>query len=378
MEYRYIPRADKYISRMGFGGLRLPVTTRSGKEAVDDEKAFPILEEAVRIGINYFDTGWGYIEEDSQRAMGQALKPFRDKVYLANKLPLYLTECADDFDRFLDRELELMETDHIDFYHFHMVGRKFWNKILDLKLIDRAEKAKADGRISHLCFSFHDRPELMREMIDTDVFDLLLCQYNLVDQGNAAMMHYAHSKGMGVAVMGPNGGGSIASGGQAFLDKYPEAPAQTATELAMRFVWGNPDVDCALSGIESLDMLRENTGYAEKADTITKQEWDYVSETTEKMLEISGLRDTYCSGCRYCDVCPLGIRPFVTIMAYNRWKIWGLEEGARNAYAQIGIDPWQGKSPEGCIQCGRCAAMCPQKNDIPRILQQAVADFNKR
>lgn len=377
MQYRRIPKCNKQVSIMGVGGLRLPVTTTGGSERVDDAKAFPIFEEAVRLGINYFDTGWGYINEDSQRAMGRALKPFRKQVYLSNKLPLYLTKETDDFWRFLHKELEIMDTDHIDFFHFHMVGKEFWKKILDFRLIEAAQEAKRQGLIDQICFSFHDQPALMKEMVDTDAFDSLLCQYNLVDQGNAEMMHYAHEKGIGVMVMGPNGGGNIAAGGNAFLQKYEGSLAKTATELAMRFVWGNPDVDCALSGVESVDMLRENVGYAERAQTITRSEWDSVREVTERVLEISGLRDTYCTGCRYCDECPIGIRPFVTLTAYNRWKIWGLENGARQAYAQIGVDPWQGKDPANCVGCGRCKKNCPQKIDIPAVLRRAVADFNQ-
>lgn len=377
MRYRTIRRCGKPVSMMGVGGLRLPCKIVNGREMVDDERAFPIFEEAVRLGINYFDTGWGYCNEDSQRAMGRGLKRFRSKVYLANKLPLYLTKETDDFWRYLERELERMDTGHIDFFHFHMVGRVFWKKILDLRLIEEAEKAKSKGLIDHLCFSFHDTPDLLKEMVDTGVFDSLLCQYNLVDQGNAAMMHYAHEKGMGVMVMGPNGGGSIAAGGDEFLRKYPRSPARSATELAMRFVWGNPDVDCALSGVESLEMLRENAGYAEAAQTVSREEWDYIEGVTRGALEISSLKNIYCTGCRYCDVCPLGIRPFVTIMPYSRWKIWGLENGARNAFRQIGADPWQGKDPALCIGCGKCKTYCPQHIDIPGVLKTAVAELKQ-
>ena len=375
MEYRMIPRSGTAVSRLGFGGLRLPVTKRNGVEKVDDELAFPLLRAAAAGGINYFDTGWGYVNEDSQRAMGEALHDIREQVLFSNKLPLYLTEKPDDFWRFLDRELELMQTDYIDFFHFHMVGKAFWKKILDFRLLDFAEEAKSKGMIRNICFSFHDVPSLMKEMIDTDVFDSLLCQYNLVDQGNEQMMAYARSRGMGVMVMGPNAGGNIAAGGNAFLSRYPDSPARTATELAMRFVWGNSDVDCALSGMENMEMLEENLGYAEAAAGITEEEWNYVRETTDRQFQISQLKETYCTGCRYCDVCPLGIRPFVTITAYNRWKIWGLEEGARQSYRMIGVDPWQGKSPEDCIGCGTCSGYCPQHIDIPTVLHAAVKSF---
>lgn len=376
MEYRVIPKTNIKVSRLGFGGLRLPTVIVNGQERVNDELAIPLLQEAYKSGINYFDTGWGYINEDSQRAIGEALNGVRDKVLFSNKLPLYLTDKPEDFWKFLNKELEIMKTDYIDFFHFHMVGKAFWEKILKFKLLDFAEQAKSKGLIRNICFSFHDVPLLMKEMIDTDVFDSLLCQYNLVDQGNADMMAYAHKKNVGVMVMGPNAGGNIAAGGDAFLSKYKETFAKTSTELAMRFVWGNENVDCALSGIENSDMLNENLSYLKNSESLTKKEWDYIKQITEDQLQISQLSHTYCTGCRYCDVCPIGIRPFVTITAYNRWKIWGLEEGARNSYKMIGIDPWQGKDPGGCIGCGKCSRYCPQHIDIPAVLKSAVASFN--
>ena len=192
MKYRKIHRCGEEVSILGMGCLRLPTRIVNDREVVDDELAFPLFDEAVKLGINYFDTAWGYINEDSQRAMGHALKPYRDKVLLANKLPLYLTKEPDDFWRFLDKELRIMDTSYIDYFHFHMVGAAFWKKILDFNLLDAAQKAREQGLIRKICFSFHDKAQLMKEMIDTDAFDSLLCQYNLVDQGNAEMMHYAH------------------------------------------------------------------------------------------------------------------------------------------------------------------------------------------
>ena len=115
MVYKELGNTGKKVSVLGFGGLRLPSKITQNKEIVDDEKAFPLLTEAVKMGINYFDTGWGYVNEDSQRAIGHALKPYRDNIYLSNKLPLYLTEKPDDFWRYLDKELELRPS-----------GKRYW------------------------------------------------------------------------------------------------------------------------------------------------------------------------------------------------------------------------------------------------------------
>ncbi len=376
MKFKELGKTGVKVSVLGFGGLRLPSRGDRDSEVVDDEKAFPLIQKAAELGVNIFDTGWGYINEDSQRALGHALKPFREQVYLSNKLPLYLTKKPDDFWVYLAKELQLMDTDYIDLFHFHMVGRAFWEKIKNFKLIDLAERAKAKGLIKHIGFSFHDIPELMKEMVDTGAFEMLICQYNMIDQDNEAVMQYARDKGVGIIVMGPTAGGNISDGGDEFLKKFPESPAKTATELAMRFVWSNPSVDCALSGIQNLEMLKENVASASKYDEITQDERIYMKKVINETFEIPKLQAGLCTGCRYCDVCPKGVRPFVTIVAYNRWKVWGLERGARQNYKLIGKDPWQGVSPDECIKCGKCSRYCPQKLDIPAILERAVRDFS--
>ena len=253
MIYKELGNTGIKVSVLGFGGLRLPSKRYAGKtEAVDDEKAFPLIQKAVELGVNFFDTGWGYVNEDSQRALGHALQAVSGPGLSVEQAALISDiHKRDDFWRYLYEELRLMDTTHIDFFHFHMVGKAFWEKIRKLGA-DRSDGAgeRRKGLIDHIGFSFHDVPELMKEMVDTEAFEALICQYNMVDQNNEAMMQYARDKGVGVIVMGPTAGGNISDGGNEFLKKFPETPAKTATELAMRFVWANRSVDCALSGVQ--------------------------------------------------------------------------------------------------------------------------------
>lgn len=372
MVYRDFGNTGIKTSVLGFGAMRLPMKEENGQNLVDETLAGPMIRRAYEGGVNYFDTAWGYCGEQSQYALGRALKDVRDKVYISTKLPLGHVHETADFDRLLNESLRRLGTDYVDFYHFHGIGlNDYQNKILPLKLLNKAEKAIADGRIRHLSFSFHDNPDNMKRLADTGMFSSVLCQYNLVDQSNGEAMAYCREKGLGITVMGPLGGGNIVNGGKDFLSKF-DARAQSAAELAWKFVWGNPNVCCALSGMRTLAEVEENLAFAEGTDNIPEQEWKGLAKTSD---ELSQLAKLYCTGCRYCDVCPQGIKPFKALTEFNRWQVWGLRESAFRRYrdaiekGELNID--------ACEECGACAAKCPQKIDIPAELKRIGRAFEE-
>ena len=366
MIYRDFGNTGMRVSALGFGCMRLPMAQRDGKSVVDDARAAPMLRRAVELGINFFDTAWFYCNNDSQRAVGAALRPVRDKVYISTKLPLFLVNKSEDFDEFLERSLEQMGLEYLDFNHFHGLTYQTWReKVLPLKLIDRAERAKSKGLIRHLSFSFHGDADKMGELIDTGAFSSLLGQYNLVDRRNEAVFAYAKSKGMGTAVMGPLMGGSLTDGGAALLERM-RSKASTAAEMGLRFVWGLPAVDMALSGMSTIQQLEENVQYANRAGSIPDEERQAVIDRSQALEK---LNDLYCTGCQYCCVCPEDIRPARIFQLYIQHHVWGLDSAVRARLADnspygIGGDPLR------CTECGSCAARCPQKIDIPAELRR--------
>jgi len=374
MNYRHIPRAGVDISNLGFGCMRFPMIGEGKDAVVNDEIVLAMIQRAYELGVNYYDSAWGYSNGDNQRALGKALNTLgiRDKVYVSTKLPMWDVKCADDFNRLLDAQLTKLDTDHIDFYHFHAMNRSYWDeKVVPWKLIDLAEKAKSEGLIKHLCFSFHDKRDLMDEMINTDAFTSMLVQYNLIDRSNEEGIAYAASRGMGVFVMGPVGGGNIALGGQSFLEKF-DTDATDAVELAFRFVVGNPNITCALSGMQSVEMVEQNVAYATKGGETTKEAWEKLHVATD---ELTALSKRYCSGCNYCDVCPKGIKPSTVFRMYNNWKVWGLGAVTKNQYAALGANEDSPKNPDVCIGCNACAKKCPQNLDIPAELKKMNAEL---
>ena len=174
---------------------------------------------------------------------------------------------------------------------------------------------------------------------------------------------------MGIMVMGPIAGGMISAGGEDFRKLY-DTPAASAEELALRFVLGYDAVSLALSGMQSIEMVEKNVAIAEAAASVTAEERQAYKATNDKL---KGLSELYCSGCAYCNVCPQGIRPQQHFKAYNRAKVWGLYEAAKEDYLADGLY----KEAEKCLNCGACSAECPQFIGIPEKMAEIREYFTK-
>ena len=367
MLYRDFGNTGLRLSILGFGCMRLPMTKKDGEQVVNDELAVPLLQRAADLGINFFDTAWFYCGGDSQRAVGLALQKIREKVYISTKLPLFLVNKREDFSDFLERSLEQMGLEYLDFNHFHAMTYQTWKeKILPLKLIDEAEKAKSKGLIRHLSFSFHGDADKMSELIDTGAFSSVLGQYNVVDRKNEMVFEYAHAKGLGTSVMGPLMGGGLTGGGKEFVERMG-SKASSAAEMGLRFAWGLPTVDLLLSGMSTLEQLEENVSYANVADTITAEERQAL---IDRSFEMEKLNDLYCTGCNDCDVCPQGILPGRFFQLFLQHHVWGLDDIARARISDT-TSPYRFMAfPPDCTECGACSERCPQKIDIPAELKR--------
>ncbi|MBR2054466.1 MAG: aldo/keto reductase, partial [Clostridia bacterium] len=259
MQYRPFGNTSVNISALGFGCMRLPeIQHEDGTWEVDQEKATEMLRHAYDLGINYFDTAPYYCHHNSEIAVGVALKPIRDKVYVSTKCPLETVKEPGDLRKTLENSLKKLDMDYVDFYHFWGINQKaFDEKIVPMDLIGEARKLKEEGLIRHISFSFHDSPEALKHIIDNgEGLESVLLQYNLLDRANEEMIQYAHEKGLGVVVMGPVGGGRLAAPTE--LVKKLGGENLNTYELALRFVLGNPGVCCALSGMQTYDMVDKN------------------------------------------------------------------------------------------------------------------------
>jgi predicted aldo/keto reductase-like oxidoreductase len=211
MQYTEFGNTGIKVSKLGFGAMRLPMIEKNGEKDVDYDRAVKMIREAIDLGVNYIDTAPYYCEKKSEIAVGKALKDgYREKVYLSTKNPIE-NESGADWRQRLEKSLEKLDTDYIDFYHMWGISWEAYQNEIDVEdgPIEAAYQAKEDGLIKHISFSFHDDAENLFKLIDTGHFETMLVQYNLLDRSNEKAIDYAQENGLGVVVMGPVGGGRL-------------------------------------------------------------------------------------------------------------------------------------------------------------------------
>jgi len=357
MQYRDFGSTGVKVSLLGFGAMRLPE---------DETQAVAVMRRAYELGVNYFDTAPGYGQNGSSEIfVGKAIRDIRDKVYLSTKNPIE-DASGDNFRHRLEASLQCLDTDYVDFYHMWGINLKtFEERIMAPNgPMQAAERLREDGIIRRLCFSFHDKPESLLRIIDAGRFETMLVQYNILDRANEAGIAHAHRKGLGVAIMGPVGGGRLAAPSERIRSMIPGG-AKTTSEVALRFVMSNPGVSTVLSGMGSIQQVEENAAIASRAEPLTAAERRRVREILD---ENKCLCDLYCTGCKYCMPCPNEVNIPDIFELVNYYRVYGLEDYARERYAGI---VKSGKGADQCVECGECEGKCPQKLEIINQLQEA-------
>lgn len=377
MNYRKFGNTGEQISALGFGCMRLPEIEVDGKKVVDIEKSDVMLKTAYEKGVNYFDTAPYYCNSDSERALGHGVKEFRDKVLLSSKFPCEVAKKPGDFRRQLETTLSRLDTDYLDFYHFWGINKgSFDNIIIAQDLLKDAQLAKEEGLIRHISFSFHDAPESIKYIIDGSInygvpLESMLCQYNLLDRSNEEMIAYAQSKGLGTVAMGPVGGGRLSAPTELYA-KLTGGKSVPTYELAFKFVLGNPDLNCALSGMQTLDMVEKNTDLAAGNTTFSEEEWKTLGDSMEQLKKFSEL---YCTGCKYCQPCPAGIEIPKIFEMFTYHNVYGLTDHAKYMFDEYVKN--EGKLRSACVDCGMCERKCPQHLEIRKELDKVEGIFKK-
>lgn len=366
MKYRQLAGED--ISVLGFGCMRFPVTAE-GK--IDREQAKAMLLKAVDSGVNYFDTAYVYHGGESENFLGDLLEEtgIRDEINIATKLPTWEVKCENDFDRLLNEQLENLKTDHIDYYLLHALDNdRYENIVKKFKLIDHMNRAKADGRIRHIGFSFHDDLAAFKKIVDANPdWEFCQIQYNYINtdyQAGTEGLCYAHKKGLDVIIMEPLLGGKLANPVEqvkAVLD-----PSRTPVEWALDYLWGREEVSVILSGMGAMEQVCANLEYADKAEV------GMLSEAELEMLKrakhiYETMSKVPCTKCNYCMPCPYGLDIPAIYEIYNLTAAMHKETPAA-MYKKLQV------KADKCMKCRACERVCPQDIKTSKLMGE-IAEF---
>lgn len=380
MQYRLFGNTNEKVSIIGFGCMRLPILDGNmGK--IDEEKAGAMIRYAIDQGVNYVDTAWSYHSSvmgqkgESEPFVGRLMAGgYREKVNIATKLPTWLVQSRRDMDDLLDAQLERLQTGTIDFYLMHALAKPVWEKLKSLGIREFLDKALASGKIRYAGFSYHDNTDLFREIVDSYDWSFCQIQYNLLDedfQAGRAGLHYASEKGLGVIVMEPLRGGKLVKGvPEQVLNIYHSVhPSRTPAQWALRWLWNQPEVGLALSGMNTMEDVRQNLEAANEgdADALSRQE---ILALNQVKAFYSGKIRVNCTTCAYCMPCPSGVNIPGNFSYFNDYFMFDSPKARENTvkFYHHFIKP--DASPSACIECGLCEEKCPQKIPIIEELKR--------
>jgi hypothetical protein len=380
------------LSRLGFGIMRLPVTEPD--KLVDEGKAMELIEYAYRNGVNYYDTAYFYHSGESERVIGKALAQFpRDTWYLADKMPGNFMSIVDGaikleldgmnmesavFDGpagVFERQLESCSVDYFDFYMLHNLSEATYELYTDEKIgiVDYLVGQKKAGRIRHLGISTHARPDTLEKFLNHyDCIEYAQIQLNYLDwslQEAGKKYEILTNRGIPVIVMEPVRGGKLADPGEKAAAMLKAArPNDTPASWAFRFLQSLPNIPVVISGMTTMEQLKENISIFSKEDTMAEHEKAVLMQVAETFGEF-----VPCTTCRYCcGVCPQKLDIPLLLSAYNEAK-YEVSWYVHDILETLTDD----KKPQACTACGTCNPLCPQNIDIPETMGTFVALLEK-
>ncbi len=377
-EMRYRPHGltGVAVSALGFGMLRLPLLA-DGK-TVDEARTIAMLRHAIDHGLNYVDTGYVYLGGQSEAVTGKALAGgYRDRIWLTSKSPWWIMERPEDFERFFDESRRRLQTDVIDFYHIHMIMHRGWKeKVVPFRLIDRMMELKARGAIRFAGFSFHDGAPLFKRVVDANPgWDFCLIQQNYLDTEHEAGLvglNYAAANGMGVSIMEPLRNGFLVKPPamvQAVLDAAPRR--RPPGEWAVDYLWNRPEVSVVVSGMASMQNVRDNLAYAGRSapGMLDAEDRAVIGRAARAYRSAPGTIP--CTGCYNCIPCPQNVAiGYLFNMVFNQYKADG-DKARAHRLVNYSMSPVQrGDRPGACNECGQCLPKCPQGINIPEELKR--------
>ena len=374
MEKRIFAKTGEEISLLGLGNMRLPVLEGDASK-IDYPAAQALIDRALEAGLNYFDTAFVYHGGKSEAFVGQALvrRHPRESFYLATKMPPWNLKSAQDLHTIFEKQLKRLQVDYIDFYLLHNISVEHLAIFERVQAYEFLREKQAQGKLRHLGFSFHDRPGLLRKLVEQYPWDFVQIQLNYMDwEDQNAKEQYAilEEKGIPVIIMEPVRGGALANlpAESERVLKQVNPRASTAS-WAIRFAAQLPGVLTVLSGMSNREQLEDNLATLSPLTPLSKQEEEAIRQAVELYRKNGTVP---CTACGYCMPCPFGVDIPKVFAMYNHYQSTH-SEGSLGDSSQVLAEA----GPQSCTACQACVEKCPQNIAIPdqmEIIAQKVEE----
>lgn len=358
MKYREYGSTGKFVSEIGMGTSRL-----SGGQEKFNENVM-LVEKAIELGINYFDTAPTYASGLSEKILGEAFKNANRKVYVTSKSMVTMEGTADEVLWRIEKSIKTLGVEKIDFFHmWSILDRNQYLRIISKGgPLEGAIRAKEVGMIDHICFSAHCNGDVVEEILQNSVFDGVTLGFNAINYKHKLQgVQYAGEKNLGVAIMNPLGGGLIPRNPDYF--KYICVDEQNVVEAAIKFVLGHHTVSTVLIGAENERELLQACEISDRTE-------DYkLDKRYEAIAVYDNLAMPLCTMCNYCDGCPQGIKINYQMGSYNELILSNRNIEHFNQWKKMYFNAYPFEKIE-CIKCGKCERKCTQHIPIIKRIDE--------
>ena len=375
MEYRELRGGKEKVSLLGFGCMRLP-RLYPDKPEIDTELGQRMVDYAYSHGVNYFDTAYPYHEGLSEPFIGAALSKYpRESYNLVTKLPTWLINGEADIEHYFNEQLQKCGVDYFDFYLVHSLNAERFETVQKLHIFENLCELKAKGKIRHIGFSFHDKPDVLERILAAHDWEFAQIQLNYLDwelQDARRQYELIEQKGIQCTIMEPVRGGMLATLTPEAVDCFQQAnPNVSTASWAIRYAASLPNVLTVLSGMTNFDHVTDNVATMEAFRPLSQQEREVIDHALAAYRKAVTIP---CTGCRYCMDCPAGVSIPEVFAAYNRYAT----SKSRSMFEELYHALDAGQRADNCVACGTCLSKCPQHIDIPKHMKEIAALADKK
>ena len=375
MEYRELRGGKEKVSLLGFGCMRLP-RLYPDKPEIDTELGQRMVDYAYSHGVNYFDTAYPYHEGLSESFIGAALSKYpRESYNLVTKLPTWLINGEADIEHYFNEQLQKCGVDYFDFYLVHSLNAERFETVQKLHIFENLCELKAKGKIRHIGFSFHDKPDVLERILAAHDWEFAQIQLNYLDwelQDARRQYELIEQKGIQCTIMEPVRGGMLATLTPEAVDCFQQAnPNVSTASWAIRYAASLPNVLTVLSGMTNFDHVTDNVATMEAFRPLSQQEREVIDHALAAYRKAVTIP---CTGCRYCMDCPAGVSIPEVFAAYNRYAT----SKSRSMFEELYHALDAGQRADNCVACGTCLSKCPQHIDIPKHMKEIAALAEKK